>query len=807
MKRSLLGALLAVVGLLATWLLYAPARGSEPVVVAPVEVTKPSVEKERRYELDRETDTRKALVSLRQDESIARGARAGGEHLSLIQACFIDADRRPLAGVLLHRVGRRKAIARSDAGGRVSILVELDPGLERLEFEARLLGFAVERREILRDGDRPFWIGDWILTPGRKVAGSVVDANGVPVADARVAVLEDRSRLTPRENPKGALELPWKLRRCDGFERLRAAGGQVVETDEHGGFVLAAPARGLRLVAGRGGACGRSARLEVGPEPVSGVLLRLEVCPSSELRGIVLDPTGIPVPYARVRIQTPTRFQDFCADEEGAFTFPLNGEEEREVEVRACDPLGRYRETRRVGRLSPEYLLELLLTEARWFEIHVRDASGAAIEQFGFELVDRNDVRLGANPGFPAVAHAPDGVARVALPWGEFFIHVHGGGYRPYRSGPLQAELLGESIMCRLELGGALVGTLRFTGLPVAGAKVALFPVLERPTLMNGFPLIRQIDPDSSAITDERGRFALGVRHAGSFHVVAESGGLPPLEVGPIWLGIDTHLEKDLELLQGGALKVIVVPVDPAADPTGKIVGLANGNGDVRTRRCGPEGFVLFEGLAPGPWLAALCQREIQPGVRHTQGDPGGVPEARKNALVHPGELTELVLDGAEETQRANTLTGRFSVNGSPAQGWTAYLKDEQGRLSAPVPLAAGVFRLGSDSTGPHELVLRDSRGRLWLEPIEMVAGNRTWARQLELSVWKVPELPSEREGTLVFHEWRAGTARFLTLLSPGSDGSLLEVPQGPGRILRYASKRALENQVSEVMARVSVGD
>jgi hypothetical protein len=335
---------------------------------------------------------------------------------------------------------------------------------------------------------------------------------------------------------------------------------------------------------------------------------------------------------------------------------------------------------------------------------------------------------------------------------------------------------------------------------------VGLYAAVEGPTLLNGFSVHRSTRPDSIARTDAEGRFNLALRRAGRYYFVADADGFPSKEVGPFRIEIDSRLEETILLQRAGALRVTVRSPDAGRETTGAVVGISRGDGRGLTRRCGAEGSVLFEGLAPGPWLARIVEKEIVLGVELVQPDPTGPKQVPTNCVVRSGEVTEFELQSGEEELSECVLAGRLRINGKPAEGWIAYLRANDRFLGDPAPLSGGVFQVGADRAGPYGVLLRGPEGRMILDTVELVPGQQTWALEIELAAWEAPALPTPEEGMLVVHEWARGQVRFWTPLLSGLSATplaALRVPAGPGRILQYAAGRSLESQTPVVIALV----
>jgi len=725
------------------------------------------------------------------------GEASGEEEvlLSLVQARFFDPARRPLSGVELFLRGAGAPLGRSDARGRLSLLAELAPGTRELVFEARAPGYASVRRRAVRDGDRPFWLGEWVLEPGGVVRGRVLDMRGA-VEGARVAPLEVVPD-TPGEEG---------TRRPSGGEQ--GGLGAATVSGAGGSFVLEGVAAGsLCIVARKEGRAGRSERFTlVAGDVLEGVDVHLEDRREDLLEVRVIDPAGEPVPGARVQFETERRRHEQSADAHGIFRLELEATE-GELSLRAHDPRGHHRSAFYRGR-SRETLV-LRLGEACRRELHVRTSTGQVLEALAYELVDAGGARLGASPGFPR-AHRFEGGVSFAVPPEPYELRLRARGFLPWGSGLLDPVEL-HPLVCHLELGFHVEGRVSSGARPCAGAEVSLHPVPGGLSGCNGFPLVHLPEPERVTTSDEEGRFTFGLERAGVFHVVARDAAGGRATSGPLELHPDRSSRIELVLEPPGSLRVVLERDRPDRDRpdrelAGHVVGLSLGDGRVLTRRSDPEGICTFEGLAPGWWWVGLRDEEVRPGVRHLHALSEGHQRGLERVRVVAGELRELNLSLAGGGAPCS-LRGRLRIDGRPAQGWKAHLREAAsgGRagLGEAVEIVDGHFRLERENGGPWELVLRGPAGEVVLAPVELAPGGSLFEAELERVGWEAPLRRPSDAASLDFHEWRADG---LCVLHPlGPPGAATRVPPGRGRILRFDATSGLEPEAAEVLARVSV--
>ena len=174
---------------------------------------------------------------------------------------------------------------------------------------------------------------------------------------------------------------------------------------------------------------------------------------------------------------------------------------------------------------------------------------------------------------------------------------------------------------------------------------------------------------------------------------------------------------------------------------------------------------------------------------------------------VVAGELRELGLSLTGREASFCSLRGRLRIDGEPARGWKAHLRDagSGGRagLGEAVEIVDGHFRMEREARGSWELVLRGPAGEVVLAPIELAPGERSFQAELERVDWQVPLRPQPDAASLDFHEWRKH--RLCVLHPLGPPGTRTRVPPGPARILRFDVVSGLSPEAAEVLGHVSV--
>lgn len=167
-------------------------------------------------------------------EDPAAAAAGGGS----VSGRVVDAEEAPIAGavVTLGLARGGLVVSITDAESEPSVTTGADGRFElRAEQESRQLelrvqasGFQTARRPVAPSAGADYPVGDLALVPGSIIAGEVVDADGRPVVDAALEVLQPLEAGVLAFGPRTGLEVA----RTDGEGRFRS--GSLPE----GGFEL-----------------------------------------------------------------------------------------------------------------------------------------------------------------------------------------------------------------------------------------------------------------------------------------------------------------------------------------------------------------------------------------------------------------------------------------------------------------------------------------------------------------------------------------------------------------------------------------
>ncbi len=694
---------------------------------------------------------------------------------------------RALPGArLVVRAADQRVEASADSDGLASASFALSEPRALVNVELHAFGYATRASEAVCEAGRTTHLGRMELVPGGAVSGRVIDERGVGLADCRVTL--------------GSLEDPYPQLEAARLQPARDAEPSTTSEADGSFRLLGVPAGMVRLW---GHAPGRRASytppLEVrASQESTGVELVLApLAPENRLRGLVLDPSGQPVPAARLEFHhsldggNSVRSGQRTADAGGRFEFLLPAD--ARTSVTASDPRARFGPATLTDLANGERELVLTLRAVRHVELAFESRGLAWQGPCALELWSADgEVRLGGRDR----AEAADGRIAFLLPDESFRLRVFAAGHRVCELGPLDPASVGATLHCTLEPVPGLAGTAYFGGTPAAGVLVtlreAVAPDLELEA--RGFRLRVWPEVRDEARTDAQGRFLLTPRVAGSYYVRADPVDGAPAELGPI--EVDERLGGpllELHLGIGGAIEGRV-RLSRGADPEGAIVGITRGDGGERTQRVAGDGRFRFESLMPGPWRVELRTEETfgpPKGYSAIQA-PGVKPfDLEENCTVHEGETTYVdVSDGKLGTL---AFEGRLEIDGQPAVGWTARL-GAAGRLELEgegwtALDSDGRFTLSAHGPGKHRLTLRRPGGEfqeLFLFEDVLVRGlDPLWERHIFTGKLLLDGIEGFRgEGVpRVAHCW-GGPGRLSSLAVVTGDGAqAIDVPAGPAEL------------------------
>lgn len=643
-----------------------------------------------------------------------------------------------------------------------------------LEVEADLGGFVSARSVVTVRSGTLIDVGDLLLERGASLAGFVRTEDDEPIAGAEVSL--QRADGPARRSPKGDPTEVMRTTRSDARGSFRFEG---LAPDE-----VRAWARAVE----RDWAVSDPVRLEPGLESLP-VILRPPLLAASGLVELtVLDPSGDPVPGARVsflvRWAGGSRSATLEANENGHLAKVLDPVAPHSFVAR--DPEGRYRAA--VARDVPPGTRDLVLRlkEMRSFRLTVDDGFGTPVREYRASLEDAEGplgelIRSGDGPHL-------DGVTSLEVPDLPFLVRVEAEGYRTGQLGPLDPMSLPDVVELHLEPLGPCLGRVLCSGRGIAGAHVTLHEAAAEGEafLVNALPCRSLPATRASAICDDEGRFQLSVRETGRYYLRAEAAGLPPGDLGPLELGPDAPDSNwTIELAsEGGAIAGRILSADPSA-VANRIVGVSRGDGFGVSARTDANGTFLFEGLSPGPWLVRELQEDARRSMTHASRisvEPGWTPPW--TCHVQPGRTTPYDLDRSD----VPVVKGRLRLSGLPAAGWVASLSPEagQGETASASLDSQGRFELALHEGGAFRLNVKRPTDQAFAQDyLDLVAGENTWDVDLPIGSLEVTaELERLEPGSPLYFTWTgSGRLRFFARLAFAESGTRLFEDLPAGRV------------------------
>jgi RNA polymerase sigma factor (sigma-70 family) len=742
-------------------------RGVEPA--DPAELAAPAPQRSAIAPADESTPTAAAPAS-----EAALDVRIFGQGRALCDARLVVR----MAGV------STEAVAGSDGVANAVFPIPSQRALAKVELHA--FGFATHSCEAVCDAGRTTHLGRLDLVPGGAVSGRLVDERGVGVANGRVTL--------------GSLDDPYPLLEASRLEPARDTAPSATSAADGSFRLHGVPAGMVRLW---GHAPGRRASytppLEVRAiQESTGVELVLApLAPENRLRGIVVDPSGQPVPGALLEFRHELDGGDIRrsgqrnADAEGRFEFLLPAD--ARSSVTASDPEARFGTSRLTDLVNGERELVLTLREVRRVELALESRGETWFGPFALELWSADgETQLGGKKrAEPADAHL-----LFVLPDEPFLVRVFAAGHRMCEVGPLEPARVEATLLCRLEPVLGLAGIVYSRGAPAAGVPVLLREAVASDILLEARGYRLRVWPEArdEVRTDAQGRFQLTPRAAGSYYVRAQPERGAPAELGPI--EVDDRLGAppvELYLGLGGAIEGRV-RLARGADPEGAIVGITRGDGGELTQRVGSDGRFRFESLLPGPWRVELRSEEtLGPpmGYSATQAPRVKPFDLAENCTVSEGETT--FVDVSDGKLDALAFAGRLEIDGRPAVGWAARLGppgelefDGQGWTTLD---SEGQFTLSARGPGKYRVTLRRPGGEFQeqylFEDVVVRGLDARWERAFSTGNLLLDGVGGySGEGTpRVAHCWN-GPGELFSLTIPIGDGAHeIEVPAGAAQL------------------------
>ncbi|QDU65547.1 sigma-70 family RNA polymerase sigma factor [Engelhardtia mirabilis] len=585
--------------------------------------------------------------------------------------------------------------------------------------EATLTSTLIQRptevRIVARNGDAAFGSIEATLEPGVEVdLGSIVVEPGVPIRGSVVGLGEAGAAgvtvvltaVTADGAEDRAVERRVELDRAD---QLSGAGA----------FELWAPPLALVQVwARRGtGTWGCSPTIGVGEVglAIEQVVVALPE-PGADLgwRFQVVDGAGEPIEAAEVRIEIDGVAWTTSVDTEGRVDFVQVPRERPATSVRVTEVRGEFASIEWTGLAASADLRRVVMEPLARQPLTIRlsDPEGAPVS---------GEVSVGL-PGAIGLAGVSkvEGTQTIEIPgddWGPMMLRIRAFGYATQNVGEVLASDIANPLEVVLEPLPIVRGRVLDQGEPVEGVRVDLRAATDPGwlTLDAGFPLLYPIE--SSAMTDEQGRFVLVPEAPGDFVVQAVPAGRPPVArrldgLEERWKveGLDLHLES------GATLEGRVVDETGQA-LRGVVVGVARADFGGWTGRTDRDGRYRIEGLPAGAYAVVVLDRE--PG-RSSSTWPTTTELATPELQLESGERR--ILDLRAPSRRQREVRGVVSVAGWPSSALSvsmaadreAYPYGDYWSNRAQVDVD-GTFELVAPRAGVFKVTVSSADGALGL--------------------------------------------------------------------------------------------
>ncbi len=735
--------------------------------------------------------------------------------LAAIEAVIVDEHGGALFGATLREVSEGGPLASTTAGpgGSAHLELDADEGGRGVHVEAFNPGCASRLEKVRLAAGQTVDLGTIALAPGGAVSGRIVDEAGRGIAGALVTASEASLR-------RQAIEVA-------RFGPTRLSVPQAT-TETGGDFALWGVSEGFVRVWARAPGwlpgCTGAVEIRTGQESYGVELVLSEVSPENSICGAVLDPEGQPVPFAQLEYFHRSKDiglgvgDSIAAKEDGSFEFVLAAD--TRLSITARDPKGWY------GPASAEDVtcgrgdLVLRLTEGRRVRLTALGADGRILERFRYELLGV-DGELSLHEGRPVDGEADE--VSFPVPGQAFLLRVTAPLHRIETMGPLDPGATPEAIEVRMSAAPGLAGSVLAANRPVEGARAFLYALVASDERVERNGLRCWLDPEilEEAETDAEGRFVLSVRDSGEFVVRVEAEGFAPAEAGPLSLAPDAHPEPlTIPVGAGGTIEGRVIPA-AGGDPTGTIVAAHRGDAHERVLRVGPDGAFRFPGLMPGSWRVERREQEFLRTTTSTSPrvDRGFDEEVDLNCEVFEGAVTAFDLHLGDP--EAFKLEGLLTLDGAPAQGWTAWLCppdalffDNSGQWPSVALDPGGRFELGAFEPGRYKLVVKHastSDEQVFADDVHLSDPVTPWSLELatgSLLIEGCPTEPPEDDIPPWIYLWEgAGDLVYVRLPMPDDSGRCRfeAVPTGEGRLVRPSMETIRTPEAWPIAARVRI--
>ncbi len=654
-------------------------------------------------------------------------------------------------------------------------------------------------------------LGDIVLAPGGVVTGWVRDASGVGLEGAEVLALSPSSTNSESHFAKKHTHSALAHVRSDAAGRFVLSGVPV-------GFVDIWAQQATLF-----SDCRRGVTVEKRSETADISLTLREIPSGSTVAGIVLDPDGEPVPYARLKIIQLLKHggatHSMNADAEGRFLF--EEELDRPITIvassaqRSRAKLKHHRAM--VERVEPGTRdLVLQLAKPRWIEIIAYDEQGHVVPVDRVVSASHHPIANGGRTTTfdePHVKQAENSIS-IACPGRRFELLIEKTGYQTLETGSMEPADVGARIEVMLERLLTLRGNVTRNDEPVAGVLLQLYTVVPSYAdyAIERFPLLWQKEDSKGTITNANGRFSLPflpekpnhgqLNHGRTFVLRASKVGFAPTFSQEFSLDAAPYPEElTIDLPVGGSIQGRVL-LPGGASPRGTFIGVSNGDGELKAQRVGADGVFSFDHLTPGGWLVQRMETEYGFGDGMGGGGTNSTQELAPvswSCQVKDAKVTKFDLDLRLPTRAQ--LRGKVLVDGKGPGPWRASLTALSRRsrhLDAWIPKATsldpnGAFELAGAPPGDYLLMIvaPGRSGIRMVQKLRLTVGDQSVHTELTLAPLS-GRLESKLDGKdlLHVHETPGGTSIRTPIHTSATGTFELRVPVGKGAIVTGPSLR-----------------
>lgn len=471
-------------------------------------------------------------------------------------------------------------------------------------------------------------IGDIVLERGGGIAGTVTYVSGQPARGIEI-------RVGPAVDGRPA-SMTWSDEAAPPEPRA--------QTDEQGAFSLLGIAPGWCVVWASpldGAWLSTHERILVRPGQVTGgIAIEIDLRQLPTLSGVVLDPAGRGLANATVRASRSGLGQtnyhwSTRTNSAGQFAMVMRADLV-DIEV---DAGLTYQTERRVGVPLDGDSLRIDLKEAIVGVVQVLDyPSGGEVPEIEIFVLPATDLRSGGTMTYrnriALLQYGPSDVRKFKVPDQDYVISCSALGRERAVSDVLPGGQAPGVVTVHMRERPKIAGVVVDDKGPVAGAVISI----HKPSMSSDIEGMFDMSagpPLRLMRSDERGVFAIPASYERAL-VVAQHAGTGAY--GSTWITRSGNGDVTCKVvLRSGVGIVEGVVIGKDTDTYGrgaKIVGIAQGDGWVRTTRTARDGTFRFDGVPVGRWQCAVVDREWEPVA--TVHWPNVLSQGRPLAVLVP---------------------------------------------------------------------------------------------------------------------------------------------------------------------------